>query len=95
MDHLPHFVCPHVVQLRYPVVAVVDGLVAGGFVGLVGIHWTHGATEGVTSGYAVYVVGSDTWLDDGIGPLYGERRAVHGKGITTQARNERYAKDYD
>jgi len=75
--------------LRNPVVAVVDCLVAGGFVGLVGIHWSHGTTEGIASGYAVYVGGGDTWLDDGVGPLYGERCAVHGKGIAIQARNER------
>jgi len=85
MDHLPHFVCSLVVQLRDPVVAVVDRLVTGGFVGLVGIHWTHHTTEGVTSGYAVYVEGGNTWLDDGVGSLYGERCAVHGKGIAIQA----------
>jgi len=66
MDHLPRFVCPLVVQLRDPVVAVVDCVVAGGFVGLGGVHWSHGATEGVTAGYAVNVGGGDTRLDDGV-----------------------------
>jgi len=65
--HLPHFVRGSVVvHLRNPVIAVVDSLVAGGFVGMVGIHRSHHALEIVTSNDAVYVLGGNARLDDGV-----------------------------
>jgi len=60
---------------------VVDCLVAGGLVGLVGVHRSHEAAKGGTPDDAVHVGGGDTWLDDGVRSLNGERVAVHGEGI--------------
>jgi len=92
---LPHVVCSHVVQMRYPVIAVVNCLVAGGCGGLRGIHWSHVALEGVSANDAVHVGGGFARLDDGVRPLDGERCTVHGKGVAVEAGNEKYehAKD--
>jgi len=70
-----------------PVVAVVNGFVAGGGIGLCSIHSVHDAAEVVTSNDAVDVGACNSRLDDGIGPLHGERRAVDSKGVTIEACN--------
>lgn len=81
--------------MRDPVVTAIDCLVAGGGIGLGGIHWSHSALEGITSNYAVNVGRSNTRLDDRVRPLKSERNAVHSKGITIKGRYKRYTKEND
>jgi len=85
-----------VVQLRNPVVTAIEGLVAGGFVGLGGIQWTHGTSEGITSDDVVNVATWNTGIDDRVRSLNCKRDAVQSKGsLARSARSEMYenAKD--
>jgi len=89
--HLPHFVRSLVVQLRNPVVTVVERLVASGLSGLEGIRWSHGALEGVTSNDVMDVSSWNTRIYDGVRSLNGKRCAVQSKdALSWDAGSERY-----
>jgi len=86
-NQFPHSIRCLVVQSGNPVVAVVYCLVASGSSGVLSIGWSHGALEGISADYGVYVGAGNTRIDDGIGALKSQRIAVHSKDSI--ARNAR------
>jgi len=70
------------VHVRHPIIAVIDGLVAGGEIGnLVGIEGSHETLKGIATDDAVNVTTGCAGSDDGVRALNGERVAVHGEGV--------------
>jgi len=72
-----------VVQLGYPVVAVVEPLVACGGCGVVGkVESRHVSSESIAASNTVDMGTGDAWEDDGIGPLDGQGCTVHCESIS-------------
>jgi len=83
---LPQLVRPLMIHGRNPIVAVVDGLVAGGDIGdLVGIRRAHEALERVATDDVVNVAAGHARCDDGVRPLNSEGDAVHGEGALARS----------
>lgn len=81
LDHLELAVLVLVVQLGLPVVALVEDLVAGGLLGVDGGVLVHGELEGGAADDGVDVAGQAARLDDGVGALDGQGRAVDGEDL--------------
>ena len=81
LDHLELAVLVLVVQLGLPVVALVEDLVAGGLLGVDGGVLVHGELEGGAADDGVDVAGQAAGLDDGVGTLDSQGRAVDGEDL--------------
>lgn len=77
LDQLEAVVVVLVVQLRLPVVALVQRLVACGVARVSGILIAHGQVVSSASDDGVDVAAQLAWADNGVGPLHRQRLAVH------------------